>query len=119
LIETECYQFPNQIASPPLKFSTFLPIYKNIKSNYGKICELDFSGFNWKFIYVRFEFGKYPNSNLNSNLSSILFPELLTSFMGRRTLKPVANPASAAGPAGHPAAVAEELISPHSPLFPR
>jgi hypothetical protein len=43
----ECYQFSSQIASPLLNSPPVWPIYKNIYSNYGKICELDFTGFIW------------------------------------------------------------------------
>jgi hypothetical protein len=47
LTEHECYQFSNQIASPPLYSPPVYPIYKNIYSNYGKICELVFLWFIW------------------------------------------------------------------------
>jgi hypothetical protein len=45
LVELECYQFSTQIASPTLNSPQIKPIYKNINSTYGKICELDFTGF--------------------------------------------------------------------------
>jgi hypothetical protein len=37
--------FQTKLASPFLNSTQTKPIYKNINSNYGKIGELDFSGF--------------------------------------------------------------------------
>jgi hypothetical protein len=43
-------KFQTKLASPPLNSPQTKPIYKNINSSYGKIHELDFSGFYMEFI---------------------------------------------------------------------